>query len=270
MVNDMKNAFYENLNYPFSAWFGENLSFGSHLHRQVEIFYVLDGEVDIRIGSVLQTIKAPGLSIAFPNTVHSYETKNNCSFAILIFDLTLCGEYTSLLANYNCKHPFITGNQLHKDIHYSIESLIHGKNTMDIRLVKAFFSITLGRIFERLTLVENSELKQTYQPQKILSYITQNFTKPLSLEMIAKNLGISKYTISHIFSQKIGCSFNNYVNSLRIGLAQELLNKEDIPIVELSFECGFESPRTFNRAFKDVCGMTPSEYKKILKGTNNV
>jgi AraC-like DNA-binding protein len=265
MVENMQNAYYENLNYPFSVWFGSDLSFGAHLHRQIEIFYVLEGEVDIRIDTVLKTVKASGLSIAFPNTVHSYETKTHCRFAILIFDITLAGEYTNLLTHYRCKDSFISPEQMHSDIYYSIEALMQEKATMDIRLVKAFFSIILGRIFEQLVLVEITEVDQIYHPQKILTYITQNFTQPISLEIISKELGISKYTISRIFSQKIGTSFNNYVNSLRIGLAQQLLNAQDMSVTELSFECGFESPRTFNRAFNDFCGVTPSEYKKILK-----
>lgn len=268
MVNIMMNAYYENLNYPFTVRFGSDLSFGAHLHRQVEIFYVLEGEVDIRIDTVLKTVKAPGLSIAFPNTVHSYETKNHCRFAILIFDITLAGEYTNLLTHYRCKDSFISPEQMHSDIYYSIEALMKEKGTMDIRLVKAFFSIILGRIFEQLTLVENTKADQVYNPQKILTYIAQNFTQPISLESISKELGISKYTISRIFSQKIGTSFSSYVNSLRIGLAQQLLNQQDMSVTELSYECGFESPRTFNRAFNDFCGVTPSEYKRVLKSKN--
>jgi hypothetical protein len=145
MVNIMMNAYYENLNYPFTVRFGSDLSFGAHLHRQVEIFYVLEGEVDIRIDTVLKTVKAPGLSIAFPNTVHSYETKNHCRFAILIFDITLAGEYTNLLTHYRCKDSFISPEQMHSDIYYSIEALMKEKGTMDIRLVKAFFSIILRK-----------------------------------------------------------------------------------------------------------------------------
>jgi hypothetical protein len=71
-MKNMKNAYYENLNYPFSAWLGRYLSFGNHLHRQLKIFYVLESKIDICIDIVHKTVKAPGLSIAFPNTGKSH------------------------------------------------------------------------------------------------------------------------------------------------------------------------------------------------------
>ena len=63
-------------------------------------------------------------------------------------------------------------------------------------------------------------------------------------------------------SNKLKMGFNDYVNSLRISNACKQLIKSDASITEISENVGFNTLRTFNRAFMKQTGMTPSEYRK--------
>jgi AraC-like DNA-binding protein len=74
-------------------------------------------------------------------------------------------------------------------------------------------------------------------------------------------MGISRYYLSRTFSEKLQTSFPNYLNSLRVDLAKNLLESGDQDILQICYECGFESQRTFNRVFKNTCGITPREYR---------
>ena len=96
----------------------------------------------------------------------------------------------------------------------------------------------------------------------VIQYCARNFTKDLSLSILEVELHLSKYYISHLFGDKLGVRFNDYINSLRISESCRLLRTSDMSITEISSASGFGTLRTFNRAFIKQMGMSPSEYKK--------
>ena len=105
----------------------------------------------------------------------------------------------------------------------------------------------------------------------IVSYCTQNFSENLSLSMLEEKLHLNKYYISHLFSGKLGLRFNDYINSLRISEACKLLANSDLSITDISERVGFNTLRTFNRAFIKQMHCSPSAYRKSkTEGANIV
>jgi YesN/AraC family two-component response regulator len=99
----------------------------------------------------------------------------------------------------------------------------------------------------------------------IMNYCNENYHKPLSLTVLAKDLHLNKYCISHIMSNKLNIGFNDYINSLRVSNACKLLVKSDDTVTEISEAVGFNTLRTFNRAFSKQMNCTPSEYRRKKK-----
>ena len=71
--------------------------------------------------------------------------------------------------------------------------------------------------------------------------------------------------ISKQFKQKIGISFNKYVNLLRIQKCQKLIRETQMTFSEIMVKCGFSSLRSFDRSFKILTGQSPTEYKKLVR-----
>jgi AraC-like DNA-binding protein len=86
----------------------------------------------------------------------------------------------------------------------------------------------------------------------------------LTLRMLAQRMEVEPNLLSHILNKVIGKSFHDYVNEFRI---QEVIRKMDDPafrhlkIVEVAYECGFNSKATFNRVFKKLTGKSPSDFR---------
>ncbi len=98
-------------------------------------------------------------------------------------------------------------------------------------------------------------------------FISQKtFMDPLiSLERLSKSVRIPEKTLSQVINQAGGLNFNDFVNRYRIDFAKEMIIKNDSKkILEVAYECGFNSKTTFNSAFKKFTGQTPSEFKKNL------
>jgi len=100
--------------------------------------------------------------------------------------------------------------------------------------------------------------------ERALGFIRENLEKPLTLEEIAKESGMSKYHFSRVFKASAGRSFKKYLIEKRIDRAKNLLANEDLNITEVCFSVGFNDLAYFDRIFKRREGITPSAYRRQL------
>ena len=92
----------------------------------------------------------------------------------------------------------------------------------------------------------------------------------LSVQILANYLGINEKKCSQVLSKGMKTNFNQFINSYRIEAFKEKLRTgrhQELTLLSLAFECGFDSKSTFNRSFKQQTGFTPSEYIKSLHST---
>lgn len=103
---------------------------------------------------------------------------------------------------------------------------------------------------------------------------TKNYLKPdFSYDDFVSDIGIEKKDLSIILNKELNISFFNLLALKRIEMAKKLMKeKSDIYTLEhIMLEAGFQSKSTFNRNFKRIVGMTPSEYRDVyLKKEVNV
>ncbi len=95
-----------------------------------------------------------------------------------------------------------------------------------------------------------------------INYIFDHYDTEISLEEVAGKVEMSPTYFSKFFKKATGHRFIEFVNSLRINKACELLAHGEEPITEICFNAGFNNIANFNRRFFDLKKMTPSEYRK--------
>ena len=78
---------------------------------------------------------------------------------------------------------------------------------------------------------------------------------------MAKDLGVSKYVLSRLFSKTFHRNFNQYLNDARLNYACHRLENTSDSITNICLDSGFESQRTFNRVFKERYKISPSDYR---------
>lgn len=93
----------------------------------------------------------------------------------------------------------------------------------------------------------------------------------LSLNSLAEKLGFTTHELSRIINTILKKSFSDFINEYRV---TEVISKmqdpayDHITLLGIAYDSGFNSPSTFHRAFKEVTGKTPAEYKKELSSYN--
>ncbi|MBW7456906.1 AraC family transcriptional regulator [Paenibacillus sepulcri] len=94
-----------------------------------------------------------------------------------------------------------------------------------------------------------------------LSFMKENFRDPIELEDVARVLMLSPSRTRHLFKEMLGEGFKEYLTQLRINEAKRLLITSDMQVMTICLHCGFQSLTPFYRAFRQIVGMTPQEYR---------
>ena len=87
----------------------------------------------------------------------------------------------------------------------------------------------------------------------------------LTLAQLSDALEIPSHYLSQVINEVFGLNFFNFVNGYRVEEVKlRILNPkyDSFPVLGIALECGFNSKTAFNRIFKNMTGLTPTEYKK--------
>jgi AraC-like DNA-binding protein len=101
--------------------------------------------------------------------------------------------------------------------------------------------------------------------ERVMAYIHAHLTETVSRAAVAAEAHLSIWAFSRFFRLRTGKTLPQFVNELRVGRACSLLANERLKIADLALECGFESLANFNRRFRKISGVSPSEYRCRLQ-----
>lgn len=118
-----------------------------------------------------------------------------------------------------------------------------------------------------ITVIRNSSQNENTVIPSLLQnatvYIRNNFREPLSLKLIAKHCNVTPNYLGVQFTKKMGISFSDYLNTVRLRYACNLLDSTDLTVKEIAFACGYNSVEYFGYVFKKTLGDSPLNYKKL-------
>ncbi|MDO4488139.1 MAG: AraC family transcriptional regulator [Eubacteriales bacterium] len=121
------------------------------------------------------------------------------------------------------------------------------------------FKVLVEYLFEKKATIQTDE--KLLRNKEIVSYVNTHFEDPLlSASVLADMHSLSEKTINTILNDETGMSFANYLTSVRMQKAGEMLRDTNLEAVEIAEKCGL-SISTFYRNFKKAYKMTPVQYK---------
>lgn len=98
--------------------------------------------------------------------------------------------------------------------------------------------------------------------RQIMSYIDENYNKPITLNEIACLVHISKEHLSREFPSYVGEGFREHLTNIRLIKAQKDLLSSDLPLIDIAIQHGFSDLRAYNRAFRKCYGVSPAQYRR--------
>ena len=100
---------------------------------------------------------------------------------------------------------------------------------------------------------------------RAVAYIAAHFQEDISLTGMARDLGISPYQLSRVFSGTFHQNFNHYLNEVRLSYVAAMLRDTHRSITEIAYEAGFQSQATFNRVFQTGFHCSPRQYRMAIR-----
>lgn len=289
------NFFYQSRVESFSSFLSNDNTYPAHLHRQVEIMFVVSGNLDITIEEHIYELNEGDISITFPDKIHSLHTAQNSRVLLMVFDIEFLQDFRKAFTEYIPTNPILSVSNLTEHGRNALSWLISLSKDMpatadmpdidnlpqhpvisdtskivdeqndispNLLYTKSYLTIFLTDIFSFIVLEKRGECTDRNICENILIYLDKHFQENVSLESTAKALGISKFYLSQIFSNRLHTSFPTYVTARRLDYAEKLLTTTSKSVTEIAYESGFSSPRTFFRSFQASYQITPHQYRK--------
>lgn len=274
----MKSGEYEIFHYKKSG--AEDVQV--HHHAFYEVYCFLGGNVEYWVEGSLYQLKKGDLLLINPMELHRpiLKDKEDTYERIVLWidknyleslsdgdtDLTKCFDvsnpnHKNLLRPEEINRPAIIarlGDLVREAYGKSFGSKIiaHGLFLQ--------FMVEINRMAASQT--DNTKQKKENSPlvSNVLNYISEHFSEELSLEKIAKRFFVSKYHLSHEFTNSVGVGLCRYITIKRLIIARQML-ADGKTASEASMLCGFKDYTNFYRAFKAEYGISPSGVEKIKK-----
>lgn len=246
-------------NFLFSSNYYTDVECVNHLHGNIEIIIIHEGTLKIKLNHLEFDVEAGSAIIASSFKMHQFISQKTNRSQVIIFS----GE----LLPYFAKH--LDFNKIVSPIFKpSAESLAlikkilpDGCSNPDYIHLQAVLSCLACDICEQCEFVPRKNYDS--EPLSIaIDYIHTHFSEDISLESVAKEVGIHPVTLSKNFAANVNTNFNTYLNLLRCSNAANLLQCKSNTISEVAFLSGFGSIRSFNRSFIKVFHVTPTQYRK--------
>ena len=251
---------YENKTEALTMQFGSGLSGMIHLHKELELIYVESGKAVAYADKNSYILNKGDVFITFPNQIHYYETIEDGSFAVIIFSSKIVYGFSDIISKSVPDRNYIPCGEVEGfDYIFNRVTALSGDYT-ELAL-NGYINVLMSRILPILQL-KTVNAENNTALYNVIDYCTNNFKEEITLDSIAEKLHLSKYYISHMINRKLNQNFNEYINNLRIAEACNLLRETNIKIADISEDVGFGTIRSFNRAFKQITGISPAVYRE--------
>lgn len=276
------NIFYEKNQYRLRLYTSEDICFATHLHRQIELIYLLEGRLEVTTDHVTYQLTANQGVCVFPNRLHDLNTPigEHSKLLLCILEPDFCPHFRQIFQEYLPENSFFSKKELSNHGQTALDALLeltcHFPRATDVpayydTLTEGYLTLLFTDLFlpdphleagsTLLPLIRQKSGGDLNLEQQILLYLDNHYTEELSLEHLSKIFGISRFQLSRLFTDKLKTTFPGYLNARRLEYAQELLLTTDRSVTGIALDAGFGSTRSFFREFKNSFHTTPSAFR---------
>ncbi|WP_207636363.1 helix-turn-helix domain-containing protein [Desulfosporosinus youngiae] len=265
---------------PIRAFIWNSGQYPYHWHNAVEIIYVMEGSVNIKIGAETHLLKENNVAVINVDEIHGIAKDPGDNKVLFIqIDPAFCEKvlpdfkYTFFYCS-SIYHEAVVPEKYHilkgylarlvgeinkgsqavckKDIESSLQKML-------IYLAYNFDFIRWGMGTEALDEKLVKRIKQMYE------YAAGHYSDKMGLKDLTELVSIGVHHMSHFVTEKFGKTFQDLLNYSRGEQAARLLLGTDKRILDISLECGFSDPKYLIKYFKSNYQCTPLQFRRMYR-----
>lgn len=223
----------------------------------VDITYIVGGKAEYSVNSVNYPVKAGDL-LCIPQGA----LRSATGFPDDPVESYCVNGRMRLLSGGNIAIPFPVVS--HIGLHPEIIDLYRALNAEWLSRdagygmrVRATWLMVLQRFFQ-LLIYKNDPSMVDNRIKKVLRHVIDHYTDPLTVQNMAEFIGLSPWYFGNFFKKETGTTFRQYLTSIRLNHAEDMLRSGEYNVSEVAAACGFSNIFYFCKVFKESRGVTPS------------
>lgn len=247
-----------------------------HQHSEIQISYIEHGAGTLLVGDTITNYKPNDIFVIGSYVPHVFKSDTNISdqtdVYTLFFDKHSFGQDFYQLTDLSSFKTFF------KQAEYGIRVLSRKK-----KLIKQFHKLkdqnklqrlaSLLKIIDHINQAKISNLSSFIYNKKytddegkrmndVLNYAMKYYYEPITLQKVSEIANLSKNAFCRYFKKRTNKTFFQFLIEIRIENASKLIHdQKDYAISTISELCGFKNSAHFNRKFKEIKGVTPTQYR---------
>ena len=292
-----ENARHGTVSFPlaFYEWAGrESWQIPLHWHDETELIFFEHGDFQAWLNTKEFQIKAPAIMCVHAGELHSLLLPEHALESAVVFNLNILSfeHYDSVQAKLI--RPLIEGRMKMplllepsasvfsriKDRYLTIAEKIQKmnrcspsrefeKNALYLQIKATLYNL-LATLYQENFLqcsgnFDPKSERQIENLKKVLSYIQEHYAAPIKLEDLASLVNLNPQYFCRYFKENIGKTATRYIQEVRMEKAAEALAETNEKIITIAADSGFDNIGYFIRKFREIKGVTPSEYRKKSK-----
>ncbi len=237
-----------------------------HWHKEIELVYVLDGDVKIKVNTLDRELHADEFLLLNSGENHSISAEN-AKCLILDISYEFAEQFDASL--YNSAFKVVPGSGAEEEIHNLLWQLSRTVNEPKLPDLRQYSIITdiLHVLFvqcrhENPNAVKEGEKVQSRHVKLAIEYIEQHYREEFTEKGVAEILGVQPVYLAQRFKEATGKTFTEYVMEFRLERAMDALINKGMPIDDAADYGGFPSKRTFVAKCKRIYNITPFQLLK--------
>lgn len=249
-----------------SSKFEDDWISSPHTHYFTEIFYIKSGEGHMQIEGSIISISANDLIIINAYVQHTEISSPAAPLDYYVLGaegLQIMSKDSSDYTIINCPDSNPTIRQCFENILLEMKYKKDGYNDICQNYLEILILQLCRKDSVSYDIVESQ--RSSRECHTVKQYIDENYHNKITLEDLSKRSNLSKYYISHKFTDMYGMSPIAYLNQVRITACKDLLRTTNHSIEEIAAMTGFSSRSYFSQTFQKACKMTAQQYRKAYK-----
>ena len=248
----------------------------SHFHPELEILFIIEGNATVNVKSRKYELKKEDALLINSNTMHTVESMEHTIIYRVCLSRRFIGKIVrdkNILFDTDKIYEDIGATYVQKNVKQILRELVF----QYVRVPGKTRCMEESLIYQLLDcLIENYELdgekkvnyKECSEDERldfVLEYIGKNYMNKISLSDLADELYMSVSSLSRMFKKQTGTYFVDYVNQLRVRYAAKEIAYSTENITKIAMDCGFSNLSMFNKVFRSIYKISPSEYRNNMK-----
>lgn len=243
-----------------------------HLNPELEIVFVKNGTLQVGYDDRLLQLHGGQFSFILPYHMHSFEALTPCDATVYIFSQLISEPYIkhSCIPDVGGIYSVASATASYIAFLDDNRTTINGYSYATGLLTAFVNSPSVSEEYKSENAKEHGDTENqsiyTFpyleeSEAKLVLYIFDHMAEELTLEKLAKVTGWNSKKLSGTFKRKYDIKILDLIANIRVERASVLLCSKEKSISEIASRCGFGSLRSFNRCFKAIMGVTPSQYR---------